>query len=440
MSTPPVPIPFSTPPWLQGLPSPYHTPSHRKWQAACQSFMAEHLHAHVLEWENTGEIPSHVFRTFSEHNMLIPALPAPLPIELLKRNGIHDFLGVVTVDEFDYTHFAIYISELRASGLPGPASALMAGVAYAVPPLIKYGSPQLQERFVPGFLRGEIRACIGITEPGAGSDVAGIATTAVKSEDGRFYVLNGAKKWITNGIWADYCTMAVRTGGPGPGGLSLLLVPLKNNPGVTVRRIKVGGGITGGTSYIDLDDVKVPVENLIGREGEGMKMVMTNFNHERLLIAIGVTRSARVALSSAFSYVMKREAFSKPLVDQPVVRHRLAKCGAELESLAAWVDQLVYQMGHLEKKVSDVELGGLTALAKARAGMVFDKCARSAVLLFGGNGFTTTGQGEIVEKLSREVPGARIPGGSEDVLLDLAVRQLLKNYRAKVRALEAPKL
>lgn len=171
-----------------------------------------------------------------------------------------------------------------------------------------------------------------------------------------------------------------------------------------------------------------------------MKMVMTNFNHERLLIAIGVTRSARVALSSAFTYVMKREAFGKPLMDQPVVRHRLAKCGGELESLAAWVDQLVYQMSHLEKKVSDVELGGLTALAKARAGMVFEKCARCAVLLFGGNGFTRTGQGELVEKLSREVPGARIPGGSEDVLLDLSVRQLLKNYNAKMRALESSKL
>nr|UBX54532.1 acyl-CoA dehydrogenase [Aspergillus sp.] len=433
-------VPFSTPPWLQGLPSPYHNESHRQWQKACQEFMQKHLHAHALDWENAGDVPPHVFKTFSEHNMLIPALPAPLPIDLLKRHGIHDFLGVVKVEDFDYTHFSIYISEMRASGLPGPSSALMAGVAYAVPPLIKYGSKELQERVVPKFLKGELRACIGITEPGAGSDVANIATTATKSSDGKYYIVNGAKKWITNGIWADYCTMAVRTGGAGPSGISLLLVPLKNHPGVTVRRIKVGGGTTGGTSYIDLDDVKVPVENLIGDEGQGMKMIMTNFNHERLLIAIGVTKSARVALSSAFSYVTKREAFNKPLMDQPVVRHRLAKCGAELESLSAWVDQLVYQMGHLEKRVSDVELGGLTALLKARAGMVFDKCARTAVLLFGGNGFTRTGQGELVEKLSREVPGARIPGGSEDVLLDLAVRQLLKNYRAKMRALESPKL
>jgi len=128
-----------------------------------------------------------------------------------------------------------------------------------------------------------------------------------------------------------------------------------------------------------------------------MKMIMTNFNHERLLITIGVTRAARVALSSAFEYVLKREAFGKPLIDQPVVRHRLAKCGAELESLSAWVEQFVYQMAHMKKEDADRHLGGLTALAKARAGMVFDECARTAVLLFGGNGYTRTGQGELVE-------------------------------------------
>ncbi len=167
-----------------------------------------------------------------------------------------------------------------------------------------------------------------------------------------------------------------------------------------------------------------------------IRYIMTNFNHERLTISVGVTRQARTALAAAFEYVMKREAFGKPLIDQPVVRHRLAKCGAELESLSAWVEQFVYQMTHLTKDIADVELGGLTALAKAKSGMVLDECSRTAVLLFGGNGFTRTGMGELVEKIYREVPGARIPGGSEDVLLDLAVRQLVKNYRAKTKALQ----
>ncbi|GAW20499.1 hypothetical protein ANO14919_100050 [Xylariales sp. No.14919] len=138
--------------------------------------------------------------------------------------------------------------------------------------------------------------------------------------------------------------MAVRTGPPGSGaaGLSLLVVPLKGHKGVSMRRLKVGGQVSGGTTYIELDNVPVRVENLVGAEGMGMRYVMTNFNHERLSVAVAVTRQARVALSAAFEYVMKREAFGKPLMDQPVVRHRLAKAGGLLESQWAWVEQFAY--------------------------------------------------------------------------------------------------
>lgn len=257
--------------------------------------------------------------------------------------------------------------------------------------------------------------------------------------DGACCVLSADVGRITNGIWSEYSSMAVRTGGPGPGGLSMLVVPLKGYPGVSMRRLKVAGQISAGTTFIELDDVKVPVENLIGDEGMGMRYIMTNFNHERLTIAVGVTRQARVALSAAFEYCLRREAFGKSLMDQPVVRHRLAKCGAELESQWAWVEQFVYQMTKLSKADADVELGGLTALAKAQAGRVLDECARCAVLLFGGNGFTRSGQGELAEMIYREVPGARIPGGSEDVMMDLAVRQLVKNYKNKTKMLERPR-
>lgn len=202
---------------------------------------------------------------------------------------------------------------------------------------------------------------------------------------------------ITNGVWSDYATMAVRTGGPGPTGLSLLVVPLKDHPGVSMRRVKVAGQISAGTSFIELDDVRVPIENLIGEEGMGMKYIMTNFNHERMSIAISVTRQARVALSAAFEYCLKREAFGKALMDQPVVRHRLAKAGVKLETLWAWVEQLLYQLTLLPFDVANKELGGLTAMAKAQAGVVLEECANCAVLLFGGNGYTRTGQGELVE-------------------------------------------
>jgi acyl-CoA dehydrogenase len=262
------------------------------------------------------------------------------------------------------------------------------------------------------------------------------------------------KNRITNGLWSNWASMAVRTGSPGPSGLSMLVVPLLDTPGVTMRRLKVGGQSSAGTTFIELDDVKVPVENLIGVEGQGMKYVMQNFNHERLTISISVNRLARVALSSAFEYCLKREAFGKTLMDQPVVRHRLAKCGADLEAHWAWVEQFTYCMTKLSEADANRELGGLTALAKAQAGRVIETCASTAILLFGGNGYTKSGQGAIVESTSssshskaflsltqytevfREIPGARIPGSSEDVMLDLAVRQLVKNFKAKTKELE----
>lgn len=426
------PVPFSEPPWLSGLPSPVFKETHRKWQANIRSFIETNLLQHAIEWEKAETVPPHVFETFAKANMLIPALPAPLPVDWLKRLGIHELLGGLKVEDFDYLHAVIYADEMSRNGLTGPGSSMTAGMSFGVPPILKFGDKQLQERFLPELLRGQKRTCIAITEPDAGSDVAGITTTASKTEDGKHYVINGTKKWITNGIWSDWSSMAVRTGpeGSGAAGLSMMVVPLKDYPGVTMRKIKVGGFATSGTTYIELDDVKVPVENLIGEEGmvgrqkchlppfpsqpgktplaahrltdqpQGMRYVMTNFNHERLTISVGVTRQARVALSSAFEYVLKREAFGRPLVDQAVVRHRLAKAGALLESQSAWAEQFAYQLTQMTKEDGDRELGGLTALLKANAGLVLKECADTAVLLFGGNGYTRSGQGELIESES----------------------------------------
>lgn len=251
--------------------------------------------------------------------------------------------------------------------------------------------------------------------------------------------------------------MAVRTSDDGPAGLSLMIVPLKGYPGVKMRPLKVAGQTSGGTTFIELVNVRVPVQNLIGEEGHGMRYIMNNFNHERLTIAIGATRAARVALAAAFEYCLQREAFGATLIDQAVVRHRLAKCGALLESQWAWIEQLVYQMTQFTKVEADMKLGGVAALAKAHAGVVLDECARCAVLLFGGNGLTLSGRGEIAAReqyfrsceictnilasagIYRDVPGARIPGGSEDVLLDLAVRQLVKSYQKAADTMQRQK-
>lgn len=436
MATQNVTVPYSEPPWLQGLPSKYYTDSHKKWQRDTREFIDRELNANAMEWETSEEIPLTVYGTFAASNMLIPCMPAPLPVAQLKAAGITHLLGGLPVEDFDAFHSAIFQDNMCRSGLMGPPGALNTGMAFGVPPIYKFGSEALQKKFLPDLLTGKKRICIAITEPTSGSDVAGTSTTAVKTKDGKHYVVNGIKKWITNGVWSDYATMAVRTGGAGPGGLSLLVVPLKGHKGVSMRRLKVAGQISAGTSFIELDDVLVPVENLIGKEGMGMKYIMQNFNHERMVIAVGVTRQARVALSLAFEYCLEREAFGKTLMDQPVVRHRIAKAGIRLEALWAWIEATLHQLIVLPKEVADLALGGQTAALKAEAGSVLQVCAETAVLLFGGNGYTRTGRGEMAEKIYREVPGARIPGGSEDVLLDLSVRMVVKNYQAALAKLK----
>ena len=232
---------------------------------SCRSLCVSHTHI----WLTRNEA------TFAKANMLIPNLPAPLPVEWLKRLRIHK-IGSTNIEDFDYTHISIYVSELKRCGLNGPSSGITAGFRYGLPPLLKFASSSLQERVLPELLLGKKRICIAITEPEAGSDVANITTTAQKTTGGKSYIVNGSKKWITNGIWSDYATMCVRTGksGSGADGLSVLLVPLKGQKGVNMRRIKVSGQNSSGTTFIELDDVEVPTDNLIGEEGMGMKYIM----------------------------------------------------------------------------------------------------------------------------------------------------------------------
>jgi acyl-CoA dehydrogenase len=214
-------IPFSEPPYLSGLPSPYYSESHLRWQKTCRAFFEENLTKHALEWERAGTVPEHVFKKFAESNFLIPNLPAPLPVAWLKKLGIHEMPGGIKVEDWDYLHTLIYIDEvldlslyarpdlfilfhdlihlcllqIGRSGLIGPSGSITVGMAYGVPPILKFGSQQLQERFIPDLLTGRKRACIAITEPDAGSDVANIVTSAVKTKDGKHYIVNGTKKW-----------------------------------------------------------------------------------------------------------------------------------------------------------------------------------------------------------------------------------------------------
>jgi len=230
----------------------------------------------------------------------------------------------VSAEEWDHFHELIVTDELSKCGSGGVVWNLIGGYAIGLPPLIKFGKESVKKRVVPDILAGKKRICLCITEPDAGSDVANLVTEAKKTDDGKHWIVNGEKKWITNGIWCDYFTVAVRTGGPGMKGVSLLLIE-KTMPGVSVRRMDCQGVWASGTTYVNFEDVKVPVENLIGKENEGFKVIMTNFNHERLGIIIQANRFSRVCYDEALKYALKRKTFGKKLIDHPVRWKSLAR-------------------------------------------------------------------------------------------------------------------
>eukprot|EP01125_Pyxidicula_operculata_P017098 TRINITY_DN5952_c0_g1_i3.p1 TRINITY_DN5952_c0_g1~~TRINITY_DN5952_c0_g1_i3.p1 ORF type:complete len:308 (-),score=73.96 TRINITY_DN5952_c0_g1_i3:13-936(-) len=299
---------------------------------------------------------------------------------------------------------------------------MMGGLAIGLPPVLHFGSKYLKDKVVRGCLSGEKIICLAVTEPSAGSDVANIQTEAKKSADGKHYIVNGEKKWITNGIFADFFTVAVRTGGSGMGGVSLLLIE-KEFPGVVTRRMDCQGVLSSGTTYITFEDVKVPVENLIGKENQGFMYIMNNFNHERWGMSIQGIRFARVCLEESFRYSFKRKTFGKRLIDHPVIRQKIANMIRQCESVQAWLEQITYQLTQMSHKEANVKLAGSISLLKAQMSVTFEFCAREASQIFGGLSYTKGGQGEKVERLYREVRSYAIPAGSEEIMLDLGVKQ-----------------
>jgi len=246
-----------------------------------------------------------------------------------------------------------------------------------------------------------------------------------KVECGKFYIVNGEKKWITNGVFADYFTVAVRTGGQGMAGISLLLIE-RSMPGVTTRQMKCSGVWASGTTYITFEDVKVPVENLFGQENRGFKAIMINFNHERWGTIVQATRFSRVCLEESIKYAHKRKTFGKRLIDHPVIREKIANMARQVEATQSWLELVTHQMCTMTPAEQRERLGGPIALMKAQATKTFEYCAREAAQIFGGLAYTRGGQGAKVERLYREVRAYAIPAGSEEIMLDLGVRQAMK--------------
>lgn len=413
-------VPFADPSWYSGYHSPYHNETHAALREEIREWVSTNIEPNVGEWDEARRVPEDIYKQMGTRGYLAGLMGMHYPTEYTENR-----IASVAPEKWDLFHELLLTDELSRAASGGFVWNVIGGFGIGCPPLIKFGKKPLVERILPGILNGDKRICLAITEPDAGSDVANLTCEAKLTEDGKHYIVNGEKKWITNGIWCDYFTTAVRTGKDGMNGISVLLIE-RSAGGVSTRKMDCQGVWSSGTTYITFEDVKVPVENLIGKENQGFKVIMTNFNHERIGIIIQCIRFSRVCYEESVKYAHKRRTFGQTLISHPVIRLKLAHMARQIEASYAWLESLIFQCSKMSETEAMLRLGGPIAGLKAQSTVTFEFCAREASQIFGGLSYSRGGQGGKVERLYRDVRAYAIPGGSEEIMLDLSIRQSLK--------------
>ncbi len=351
--------------------SPFYTAEHEAFREVMRRFVAREIEPYASEWDEAGEFPRALYAKASEIGLL--------------GLGFPEEYGGVAADQFMKI---VASQELARAGAGGISSSLMSH---------SIGSPPI---------------ALAITEPSGGSDVANLRTRARR--DGGHYVVSGEKTFITSGMRADYLTVAVRTGGEGAGGVSLLLIE-GDTPGLSRTKLKKMGWWASDTATLHFDECRVPAENLIGEEGQGFKIIMQNFNSERMGMAASCTAYARVCVEEAIAYARERKAFGKPLSQHQVIRHKLVDMAQKVAASQAMLELLAWRLGQGEAPVAEI------CMLKNQATQTMAFCASEAVQIFGGAGFM---RGVKVERLYREVKVNAIGGGTEEIMKDLASRQM----------------
>ncbi len=359
----------------------------------CLRFAREKIEPFAYEWEEAELFPRALYNQAAEAGILGAGVPE-------EYGGIGGgFMASLVAAE-----------ALLTGGSTGVVVGL-GSMGIALPPIVNLGTEAQKARFIPSVVSGEKISALGITEPGAGSDVAGIRTKAVR--DGDDYVLNGAKLFITSGVRADLVTVLARTGPDPHQGLTFFVVE-KGMPGFSASRsLKKTGWRASDTAELSFVDVRVPVANRIGDEGSGFIALMQGFVSERIYLAFLGHATAQVALNDALAYVKEREAFGRPISKFQVTRHKLAKMATKVLASRTLNYALAQRMEAGESPVAEV------AMAKNFAADVAMEVTYEAVQLFGGMGYMRETR---VERLSRDARLLPIGGGTSEVMNDLVAR------------------
>ncbi len=375
--------------------SPFVTADHETFRQQARRFVDEEIAPNVDRWEAARELPRELHRKAADAGLL--------------QIGFPEAYGGVEVPD---SQFGIILTEELARAGSGGVIASLMSHGIGTPPIAHVGNHEQKQRFVAPVLSGEKIAALAITEPRGGSDVANLATRAER--DGDHYIVNGSKTFITSGMRADFITTAVRTGGPGMGGVSLLVIE-SGMAGFTRTQLEKMGWGCSDTATLYFDDCRVPVANRIGPENAGFMAIMLNFNQERLMLAAQAWALAQVCYDESLSYARERETFGKPLIRNQVIRHKLVDMRMRIEAMKTNLDVMAWRIDHKQMPVAEV------CMLKNFATTSLEWIANEAMQILGGAGYL---QGSKVERIYRETKVLTIGGGSQEIMKDLAARQL----------------
>lgn len=374
----------------------YFGESHEILRNTISRFVEKEIKPYVDEWEEAGDFPRELFKKAADIGLLGVCYPE-------QWSGFQS----------DLFHEVVVTEELTRSGSGGLAAGLMSH-GIALPPILALGDDEQKQRFIPPVVSGEKVISLGITEPGGGSDVGNIRTRAVR--DGDHYIINGSKTFITSAAKADFVTLAVRTSDDGHRGVSLIVVET-DSPGFTVsKKLKKMGWWASDTAEFALEDVKVPVENLLGQEGMGFYGIMRNFQKERLYLALMANTTAAMAYEESIKYAKIREAFNKTLTGFQVIRHKLVDMATLVEVSTEYTYRVAARIQAGDNCIKEI------SMAKNFATEICDKVCHEAVQIHGGYGYMRE---YLVERLYRDSRILSIGGGTTEIMKEIISKIIL---------------
>lgn len=381
--------------------NPYQpfTEEHHMFRKAVRAFVENELNPHADEWEAAGGFPAH---------------------QVLKKMGDLGFLGLSYPEEYgganaDIWFTVVLMEELGRCDSAGIPMGISVHTDMCTPALAKYGSPELKQRYLVPALKGDMVGAIAVTEPGAGSDVAGIITRA--DDGGDAYIINGSKMYITNGTQADWvCLLARTTPGTGYRGMSLIMVPTDTPGFIVSKKLHKLGNHSSDTAVLTFEDMRVPKTNCIGVEGMGFYMQMEQFQRERLVGAVSATAGMERALRRTIDYLRERQAFGMPLIHNQWIHFKLCELLTEIEALR----QLNYYTASLmQQDETSLEVVKLASMCKLKAGRLAREVGDTCLQFHGGMGYM---EETPISRYFRDARLLSIGGGADEVMLGIIAK------------------